>query len=562
MPTIGVDRSDLVNLIGVSPEDAELEDLLTLAKAEVKGYNPATGELNLDLADTNRPDLWCAEGIARQIRMAHVGSSDYASIFLRAPVGDITVSSNLHEIRPYIAGFVAEGPPIDEQGLIQLIQTQEKLSEGLGKRRKEIAIGTYDAGSIVFPLTYQAHSPTSVQFVPLGFDRSMTLEQILCEHPKGIDYRYILEGLSLYPLITDSTNRVLSFPPIINSSDLGEIQPGDSKLFVEATGTDLDNLLMVITILACNLYDRGFTISPCRVNYPYETPRGSEIVTPMDFSEPLCLRPDEAEVVLGEQVDIDRMRDVLERMGHRVETGGDGLRVVPPPWRRDCMHSYDLIEDLAIGLGYHSFALQPPVEFTIGGVTPIQEFCDRTRLFTLGCGFQELILNVLTSRRELFDLMGLEPQPAIEIENPMTETYSIVRTWIIPSLIQAESVSSNVLYPHRIFEVGEVAVVDPDHPSGSRTEDHLACLIAHPTATFSEIHSCLDRVLQQLDIGYQLKATEHPSFIPGRVGKIIADGTACGLIGEIHPAVLERWHIRMPTAVSELSLTALLELQK
>ena len=74
MPTISIFRDDLESLLGgarakrpVSIE--QLEDWLMLVKGELKDHNAETGELRIELQDSNRPDLWCCEGIARQIRI-------------------------------------------------------------------------------------------------------------------------------------------------------------------------------------------------------------------------------------------------------------------------------------------------------------------------------------------------------------------------------------------------------------------------------------------------------------------------------------------------------------
>src|SRR5437879_10892941 len=69
MPNISVNRKDLDKLLGRHPTDKELEAWLPLVKAEIKVVDAATGELRLELQDSNRPDLWCVEGIARQIRI-------------------------------------------------------------------------------------------------------------------------------------------------------------------------------------------------------------------------------------------------------------------------------------------------------------------------------------------------------------------------------------------------------------------------------------------------------------------------------------------------------------
>ena len=110
---------------------------------------------------------------------------------------------------------------------------------------------------ITFPINYQAAEPTKHRYVPLGFEEAMSLQEILERHPKGIEYRDILRSHDLVPLLTDSNDLTLSMPPIINSRELGEVVPGDTDLFVEATGTNLFQVILALNIMACDLADRG-----------------------------------------------------------------------------------------------------------------------------------------------------------------------------------------------------------------------------------------------------------------------------------------------------------------
>ena len=85
----------------------------------------------------------------------------------------------------------------------------------------------------------------------------------------------------------------------------------------------------------------------------------------------------------------------------------------------------------------------------------------------------------------------------------------------LPSLLRVEAASSRAFYPHRIFEVGEVAVPDSDADVGLAHVTMLGAVIAHSQANFSEIHSCLDLLLYYLGLELQAGATR-PSFVLGR----------------------------------------------
>ena len=66
-----------------------------------------------------------------------------------------------------------------------LIQSQEKLAENYGRKRRAVAIGVYRAAQIKFPIAYRAGDPARDRYVPLGNDVPIPLAQVLAEHPKG-----------------------------------------------------------------------------------------------------------------------------------------------------------------------------------------------------------------------------------------------------------------------------------------------------------------------------------------------------------------------------------------
>jgi phenylalanyl-tRNA synthetase beta chain len=218
----------------------------------------------------------------------------------------------------------------------------------------------------------------------------------------------------------------------------------------------------------------------------------------------------------------------------------------------------DLVEDYAISRGYESFEPVMPQQSTVGALSRLELLSDTVRGTMVGSGFQELMSNILCSREEL-DYAMPEGEKLVEVDNIMSLAYSVLRNRVIPSLLNVETASSKAFYPHRIFEVGEVAVFDRDENMGSRTELHLGALISHPAANFSEMHSTLDILLYYLGMDYQLDPAEHPLFTPGRCGRINAAGISLGFIGEVRPEVLERKQITMPCAAFELTLDRILQ---
>ncbi|MFO0705429.1 MAG: phenylalanine--tRNA ligase subunit beta [Nitrospira sp.] len=569
MPTISIFKDDLESLLdGKSQRTVtidQIEEWLMLVKGELKGHNAETGELRVELQDSNRPDLWCCEGIARQIRIKQQGKLKPYPFFGKKPkpAQRVIVGSGIDQVRPYVAACSAKGYRVTDEGLAQLIQTQEKLADIFGHKRKTVSIGIYQLSKIAFPVTYELVKPDEAHFTPLGMETVMTLSEILMVHPKGLEHGHILAGQSRVPILRDAKQQPLSFPPIINSREIGEVRVGDDELFVEVTGTDQAMVVLTLNIFAANLADRGAVIEPIEVHYPKSTPLGKRVVTPQDLDRSRTIDVKTIERALGQELGAKAVVQALQVYGYEVSAGKASVKAKLPPYRQDLMHAMDVVEDVAMSRGYGSFPPEMPAQFTVGGLSRIEQTSDRARELMVGLGFQEIISNILGSPDNYAAAMrldGTEWGKMVEVDNAMALTFSALRQWMLPSLLRVEAASSRAFYPHRLFEAGDVAIPDSSHELGSRTETVLGGVIAHATAHFSEIHSSLDVLLYHLGTEYTLEPVQHPSFLEGRAGRIVVAGKPVGVIGEVHPEVLERWQIAVPVVSFDVNLSQLVDL--
>lgn len=571
MPTISIFRDDLESLLGgarakrpVSIE--QLEDWLMLVKGELKDHNAETGELRIELQDSNRPDLWCCEGIARQIRIKQQGKRQAYPFFTKKPkaIQRLIVAPGLEQVRPYVAACTATGYRVTGEGLAQLIQTQEKLADIFGHKRKTVSIGLYQLQRIQFPVTYELVKPDEARFTPLGMETVMTLSEILMVHPKGLEHGHLLAGQDRMPILRDAKKQPLSFPPIINSREIGEVRVGDDELFVEVTGTDQSMVVLTLNIFAANLADRGATIEPIEVRYPKNTPLGKRVITPQDLGKRRTIPIKTIEQALGQEIGTKTVKQALEAYGYDVSAGSGTVKAKLPPYRHDLMHAMDVVEDVAMSRGYAEFSPLMPAQFTVGGLSRIEQTSDRARDLMVGLGFQEIISNILGSPERYRDAMRLGDTAwgeMVEVDNVMSLSFSCLRQWMLPSLLRVEAASSRAFYPHRLFEAGDVAIPDRTHELGSRTETVLGAMMAHATAHFSEIHSCLDVLFYHLGKEYSLEPVQHPSFLEGRAGRIVVSGKPLGVIGEVHPEVLEQRQIAVPVVAFDVNLSQLTESQ-
>ena len=547
MPTITFSLKDLQDLVGKKLSPDELKDLVEYGKGEFDGYDKETDEVSVSFGDTNLPYLWSIEGVARLLKGLLGKQKGIPKLEINKSDYKVIVDKSVDKVRPYVVAFVAKGQKVNDYLIKQIIQLQEKLCENYGRRREKVAIVIYSYKKITFPVHYNATSPESVKFIPLDFRKEMTQQEILDEHPKGKEYAWILEGKSKYPLIIDSKNEVLSFPPIINSATTGKVDKNEQDLFFEATGNDMDALLLSANIFAQALYERGFKIYSVDVKYPTKS-----ITTPHLFNESIKINKEQVEAMLGLGLKEPEIKKLLERFGYEYVNG----TVKIPNYRRDILHAVDIIEDIAISYGYNQIKELPLKSYTVGKTSELVKFIDKARDTIAGTGYQEVISPILTNMKFLYENMNTKDFGTVEISEYMSESYSCVRTWILPILLEVLSKNKHVEYPQKLFEQGLVT-----SRKGETTIDYerVAVVSAHDGVDFTETKQALDYLMRMLGITYEIEEVDHDSFIPGRVGRVIVNGKKVAFIGEIAPKVLENWKIEVPVAGFELNLSDLFE---
>ena len=536
----------------------ELDELLYSVKCELSGTNQSTpipdeADLQLENKDTNRPDNWSTEGIARTLRGfqgLEVGLKKYSAGRVAA---DIRVDRELADIRPFICCSVVKNVEMNDTIIRGLVQLQEKLDQTYGRNRRRSSIGFYDFDLITPPLRYGAADPDEVRFVPLEGTDALSLREILELHPKGIEYGHIVKSFPKMPILLDSKEKVLSFPPIINSNDLGRVTSQTKNILIEITGSSQETISTALTILTTCLADRGGTIYSARVHYSYE--REYTVITPHLKEHPIKISMQAVRDLIGLNLSRVEITKLLRRARFDVVRGSsDSLTVAVPCYRVDIMHPVDVMEDIAIAYGLNNFKPKWPTDLTIGGISPREEFSDKVRELMIGLGFQEVMGFMLSNAEKLYTKMNRPPGNSVEIANPKLTTMTCLRSWILPGLMEFLSNNTHVEYPQKLFEVGDLVDWNDMLPTRTRDVRELACVSTHSKANFTDMKSYLEPLMENLGLSFIVKPIEHPSFLPGRIGSIHVGSEEVGIIGEVHPQVLENWKIQNPVAAMEIEL--------
>jgi phenylalanyl-tRNA synthetase beta chain len=383
----------------------------------------------------------------------------------------------------------------------------------------------------------------------------MTLDDILEKTSKGKDYGYVIKNKERYPLLIDSDDKVMAMPPIINSIHT-MIDENTKNLFIDVTGTDEKTINEVLNIVVTALADRGGMINAVKVKYPsgiIETPNLKKMMMNLEVSY--------VNKLLGLNLSIYEMIEYLQKMGLDAIEVNKNLQVLIPCYRTDIMHAMDLVEEIAISYGYDRFEPKIPNISTIGEENELESFTKKLRSFLVGYDLQEVITFMLTNKENSYKKMMMKPKNFIQMANPKTEDYSIIRSWLLPSLMDVLWRNRHREYPQNIFELGDVIELDDSTDTGAKTKKMLSIILCHSKASFSEIKSVVENILSNLKIkDYKIEESELPCFVPGRAGKIVIGDKTLGRFGEIHPQVLTNWELEMPAAACEICVDLLSEL--
>ena len=500
-----------------------------------------------------RPDMFDVGGLARAIR-GYLGlETGMPSYPLRPSNISVKVDRSVKTIRPCIACAVARGMKLDPEMIKTIMKMQENLHWALGRDRRKASIGVYDLSSVKPDFQYTGYAKKEMKFVPLGgmpgrSTEPATLEDILKHHPKGMAYKHLLDDHKVYPILIDSAGQVLSMPPIINSEET-KAGLGTENLFIDVTGHDRTSVGRTLNVLVCSLAELGAKIETVRIADSAE-----ELDTPDLEPTKSILVPEHASSLIGVDIPSENCIKLLKKMRFDAFMSEENIQVSIPPFRTDIMHEYDLIEDIAIAYGYHNIepALIPTM--TIGTERPLEKASARLRNCVLGLGFMEVVTTLLSNPQKNYGLLRREDDNrAPKIENPSTVEHTILRTHLISGLLQTFRINRTRKMPQKTFELGDVTLIDRKGETGTVDRRILAGAIMDPKTGFSEIKSCVEAVMRETGRDLDLRPESDPTFIKGRCAGVYLKDSKIGILGEIHPQVLENFEIVQPVSLFHLA---------
>ncbi|WP_245521899.1 phenylalanine--tRNA ligase subunit beta [Staphylothermus hellenicus] len=550
---IRIAKWDLERLVGRTLSNEEIMDYLPRIKCEVETISE-DGEIEYE-ATHDRPDLYSVEGVARSLRyLLGIKSLNYKFIDEGVKAYNMGVPR-----RPYAAFAIVKDLELDHESVKQIMQLQEKLATTYGRSRRKASIGVYDLDKFKMPIYYELRDPDNTSLVPLNEAREMSLREILEETEKGKIYGHILRDWDKYPVIRSSDGKILSLAPIINSEDT-RVTTYTKNVLIDSTGLDPRTVVDAVTIMATSIAERSTSKKIIFVDTIM--PDNTILQAPRDKGPTIELHLDDAEKVLGIKIDTKNIVEYLEKMGHEtVEISNNNIKIVAPPYRIDIKSWIDIVEDIAMAIGYDTIGVKadklPPATHP-GRMHSLEYISRLIRKILVGYGFTEITSYMMSNPQTQLEMFGLKDKKIITVLNPKMDKYTGLRRWLTPGLLEVIIENKEKQSSMKIFEIGDVAIPDPNTETGARIERRIGIAITHGKATLTDGLAIVSTLLNRLKLNPTFEKTHIKGMLPERTASIKINGEEIGFVAEIHPDILYRLDYQFPVVVSEIVLNKLL----
>jgi phenylalanyl-tRNA synthetase beta chain len=287
------------------------------------------------------------------------------------------------------------------------------------------------------------------------------------------------------------------------------------------------------------------------------------------------LNPAYARQLSGLDLTTEDMADLLERLEFKVKPHGDLLRVTTPDHRLDIEGPHDLVEEICRMYRYDRI----PSTLLSDSLPPQRrnvelEREERLRDLLAALGLQEAINYRLTSPGREARLLASGPaddRPYVTLTNPPAPDRTAMRHSVLSSILEAAAANSRHAERIALFEIGDIYLASEE----SELPDELTQLALVMTGQrrlagwqdgssgvydFYDLKGLLEQLFTGLYLPLVVEPLDHPTFRPGRSARLLVNGQQVGVMGELHPAVVKGFDLRLERDQSALAATLNLEL--
>ena len=275
----------------------------------------------------------------------------------------------------------------------------------------------------------------------------------------------------------------------------------------------------------------------------------------------LKLEPGRINGLLGTDIAADEMVRILKKLDFQVE----GDQVTVPSWRGDVIGMADLAEEVARFHGYNNIPTTlMRGQTTLGGFSEEEKLERQLGGMCRAMGYDEIITYSFISPTCYDKIRWAADDPrreSFKILNPLGEDTSIMRTTVLPSML--EILTRNYNYRNqnvKLYEVGRIYL--PGGEDGLAVEDKILSMGAYgDDMDFFALKGAVEAILKDLraeDVRFQVPSVPNPSYHPGRVADVYVGGQYIGVLGQVHPLVARNYGVDAAFYCAELALNALM----
>ena len=546
MPVIELNLNRIKKIISGNVTKKRIVDTLPFLGLDIESQDG--DKIRIEYSP-NRPDYSTDFGIALGLEgLLGIKKGIQKTNIKKQGKFEIKVDPSVSKIRPFVTGVIARNGTIDDETIKQLMNMQEDLHFGIGRKRKKSSIGLHDLDRISFPLNYTT-STRGHSFVPLNSESKHTIDQILSETEVGKNYGWILGDSKNIPIIVDSEGTTISFPPIINAS-VTAVTTKTKNVLVEVTSLDKDAAEDMLSVVVAILQMAGFEIIQLTIS-------GGKNSTPRLNSRKIQYDTRLTEQILGLNISPSAMTSSLKKCRLDAIQKGTKIQCTIPRYRFDVFGPMDIVEEIALGYGIDNLTPKLSPSQKLGEKSLMTKKLEIVSKITVGFGFTEALNSSLTSKKILFDFLNRDSSQMISVIDSKSQEHTILRDTLLPGLIENLSKNIHESYPQKLFEVGTVfSKAKPIHEA-----INLAGVIAYKESNYSEMKSILQSILKT---GFKIDSkTKTPkdnviTFANGRHSDIFVGEKSVGTIGEINSDVLDNFKIRTSVVGFEIKLSGLI----
>jgi phenylalanyl-tRNA synthetase beta chain len=561
------------DFVDLKVDDRQLATDLTAAGIAVEGMAGERENTVFEMEiGTNRPDAMNHYGVAREASAIYNsplkpiapklsdarGAADFP-IEIQDVAGCARFTARIAcdvKIAPSPAQIARRLALIDQRPINNAVDTTNYTLWEVGKPTHAFDLDLLEGGKIIVRRAADGEKLKTLD----GIERKLTAEDlVVADAKKPVGLAGVMGGYDT--MITDKTRNVLIESAWWDPATVRKmarrhgIHTDASHRFER--GADFES-----TVLSCNrvlelLFESGGG---------YLQGNAVDVIArPLDQA-PVALHISEVHRILGQKLATQVIYGLLHRLGFELipERGGEfDFTVRIPSWRLDVEREIDLVEEVARLYGYDKFPNTLPAFAGAVVDQPETKKDEKLRSLLLGLGYDEAVSLSFISHE---DAETFSNAPVIELANPISEEASIMRTSMLPGMLNMLAYNLNRGTDDvRLFEMGTVF---ENQNAGMPREPKRICLgrtcptsekaETWPGQPFFTVKGDIEILLHTFEhktLSYDSQAGEY--FHPGRAARAVMDGSTVAQFGQIHPDIAAKRKLRQEVYIAELYLDQL-----